>query len=141
MDLKEQLTPHFKLGEFFTTSEAHGGQAGLLNDWANLTPETQAAYYQNIKNLAKRLEFIKSEYFEGATIVITSGWRSMRVNKLVGGKPKSYHLLGMAADIVVGGKSPKAVQSTLDPLWQGGLGYGKTFTHLDTRHIKARFNY
>ena len=140
MDLNEHLTPHFRLGEFFVTS-ATGGQEGLLADWAKLDPSAQAAYMQNLRNLAKRLEFIKSEYFEGAAIHITSGWRSQRVNKLVGGKPKSFHLLGMAADIVVGGKSPKAVQSTLDPLWQGGLGYGKSFTHLDSRHIKARFNY
>jgi uncharacterized protein YcbK (DUF882 family) len=140
MDLHEQLTPHFRLGEFFVTS-AIGGQEGLIADWMKLDPLARAAYMQNIRNLAKRLEFIKSEYFQGAAIHIRSGWRSQRVNKLVGGKPKSFHLLGMAADIVVGGKSPKAVQSTLDALWQGGLGYGRTFTHLDTRQVKTRFNY
>lgn len=140
MDLNERLAPSFRLGEFFVTSQ-EGGNLGLLEDWAKLDPKAQTIYLQNLRNLAKRLEFIKHEYLGGAAINITSGWRSARVNKLAGGKPKSYHLVGMAADIIVGGKSPKQVQSTLDPLWQGGLGYGKTFTHLDIRPVKSRFNY
>ncbi len=38
-------------------------------------------------------------------IVITSGFRSVKVNKLVGGVDNSQHLYGQAADITVSGMS------------------------------------
>ena len=38
-------------------------------------------------------------------IVITSGFRSVKVNKLVGGVDNSQHLYGQAADITVNGMS------------------------------------
>lgn|ERR1700679_1600074 len=38
--------------------------------------------------------------FVGHPILVTSGFRCPELNKLVGGKPQSQHLLGQAADIV-----------------------------------------
>lgn len=38
-------------------------------------------------------------------IVISSGFRSQKVNRLVGGVPSSQHMKGEAADIVVGDKA------------------------------------
>ena len=40
---------------------------------------------------------------------ITSGYRPPEVNRLVGGSPRSQHLQGLAADIVVSGHSPLEV--------------------------------
>lgn len=31
--------------------------------------------------------------------IVTSGWRPIEVNKLIGGAPKSYHCLGRAIDL------------------------------------------
>jgi hypothetical protein len=44
-------------------------------------------------------------------------------------------------DVVVSGLTPKQVQDALDDTWEGGLGYGGTFTHLDIRGFRARFRY
>ena len=42
-------------------------------------------------------------------IIITSGFRSVKVNNLVGGVSNSQHLYGQAADFVVNGMTPKQV--------------------------------
>lgn len=38
----------------------------------------------------------------GIPIIVNSGYRSPRLNKAVGGAPRSYHLQGRAADITAG---------------------------------------
>ena len=43
----------------------------------------------------------------GHPIIITSGYRSQRVNELVGGSKTSQHLTGKAADIHVQGYTPQ----------------------------------
>lgn len=136
--LSSQLTKNFKMGEFFVTS-APGGQATLWEEWINLSPVRLAEYTDNILSLAKALQGIRDKF--GKPITITSGWRSLRVNRYVGGASASRHLLAQAADIVVAGMSPKEVQRVLDKSWQGGLGYGDTFTHLDIRPVQTRFDY
>lgn len=42
-------------------------------------------------------------------IIITSGYRSKKVNELVGGKITSQHLKGKAADFVIEGLSPSEI--------------------------------
>lgn len=115
-DPNEQLTPHFRLGEFL-----HKGST------AELTP----AILANIKNLAVKLEFIRSAIGD-RPIHITSAFRTKAHNKAVGGARASYHLTGKAADIVVLGMSPRTVQSILRRAkWGGGLGCYWNFTHVD----------
>ena len=139
MQLQEKLSPHFRLGEFFVTNQA-GGTAGLVKDFEALTFEQKGVLRGNLKRLAEALERVRTQ-LDGRQIIITSGWRSRRVNDLVGGANASFHLSGMAADITVKGLSPKEVQNILEKTWPGGLGYGHTFTHLDIRKSKARFKY
>lgn len=100
----------------------------------------QLRHLENLERLVVRLEVVRVQ-LGNRSIKITSGWRDMQTNKRVGGARLSRHLTGEAADIVVAGLSPKAVQERLDPWWPSGLGYGSTFTHLDIRGYKARFNY
>lgn len=45
----------------------------------------------------------------GKPMIITSGFRSSKVNQLVGGASNSQHLYGQAADFVVNGMSPAQV--------------------------------
>jgi uncharacterized protein YcbK (DUF882 family) len=100
----------------------------------------QLAHLVNLVRVAERLEIVR-EQLDNRPIFITSGWRDALTNRVVGGARASQHLLGRAVDIVVSGLTPKQVQDALDDTWEGGLGYGATFTHLDIRGFRARFNY
>ena len=55
-----------------------------------------AAEMDNIYYTAQQLEKIRE--YVGRGIVVTSCFRSERVNKLVGGSPTSAHRFGLAAD-------------------------------------------
>lgn len=122
MDRDLQLTPHFKLGE-------------LMCPGIDMVPND---IFNNLKILALALERVREKL--GKPILITSGYRTPAHNQKVGGSRRSFHLQGMAADIVVVGLSAQTVQAKLKD-WPGGLGYGSNFTHLDIRPYKARFNY
>lgn len=115
-----KLTPNFYLDEF-----VHDGDK----------PPT-GAIVVNIRQLAQRLQVIRD--ITGKRIRINSGYRSLEHNAEVGGKPDSYHLRGMAADIVIVGMTPREVQELLKN-WSGGLGSYETFTHVDIRDYRARW--
>ena len=80
-------------------------------------------------------------YF-GKAVTITSAYRTPGKNKAVGGKPYSMHLYGKAADIKVSGVSPKKVAAYAEKLLpkKGGIGIYSTFTHIDVRTSKSRWN-
>lgn len=83
------------------------------------------------------------EHF-GKPMTITSACRCESHNAKVGGAKSSQHKLGKAVDFQIRDVSPQEVQSVLDsmlPTNKYGLGYGKTFTHIDVRENGARFNY
>ena len=75
-------------------------------------------------------------------VSINSGVRCVTHNKAVGGSSHSQHLLGRAADIRVSGVSPEEVQTYLKATYPNSLGIGSygTFTHVDSRPAKARWN-
>jgi len=89
------------------------------------------------KNLIELLEQIREHF--NAPITINSGYRSPEHNAKVGGAKGSYHVKGMAADIVVKGVPPSRVYNYLNTFHNGGLGRYKTFTHIDVRDGKARW--
>lgn len=68
-----------------------------------------------------------------APMRVNSGHRCPERNAAVGGAPRSQHLVGRAADIVVDGMSPASVYAFLDPWHRGGLGLYRSFVHIDTR--------
>lgn len=74
-------------------------------------------------------------------VLITSGCRCDAHNIRVGGSSKSQHKLGRAADIIVLGVSPQDVYDYSVKTYPNTLGLGNydTFTHVDSRNIKARF--
>jgi len=68
---------------------------------------------------------------------ITSGYRSVKHNKEVGGVQNSSHLFGLAADIAVG--SGKERYIILNALIRAGfkrIGVAKGFIHCDTDDSK-----
>ena len=70
-----------------------------------------------------------------APVHINSAYRTPAYNAKVGGVKNSYHVKGMAADIVVSGVSSKRVAQYAETLDCGGIGWyeGKKFVHIDTR--------
>lgn len=79
-----------------------------------------------------------------ASIKIDSGYRCKIHNAAIGGSPNSYHVRGMAADIVIQGKSVREMYelAVLIPGFRnGGIGIypDNGFIHVDVRGKIARW--
>ena len=74
-------------------------------------------------------------------VIINSGCRCESHNKKVGGVPDSQHVQGIAADIVVSGRTPALVADYLERKYPGKYGIGRysKFTHIDVRPSAARW--
>lgn len=105
--------------------------------------EPSAEVLKNLTELAKNLEVLRSHL--KAPIHITSGYRSKEHNAKIGGALRSFHVLGMAADIQVKGMKPEQVAKAIELLIkegkmvEGGIGIYRTWTHYDIRKTKARW--
>nr|DAT28478.1 MAG TPA: peptidase [Caudoviricetes sp.] len=97
-----RLSEHFDLEEFTKSETAEKN---------NVTNQPTAAHLSNLKKLANSLEKIRE--LVGKPIVITSGYRSKELNKLVGGVQTSAHCQGLAADIHVSGMTPKELANRI----------------------------
>jgi hypothetical protein len=88
-----QLTPHFTLEEL--TASAIAAFRGIDN---TMPPELQA----NIEATAQMLEriraFLSGLKGEPVPIVVSSGYRSLALNRFLGSKDSSDHVRAMAAD-------------------------------------------
>ena len=115
-----QLSPHFRLSEF---ASKDGSDKVLVDD-----------------ALVDLLEQIREA--AGGAVTINSGYRSPEHNAAVGGVSSSQHLYGRAADIVVSGASPLLVGQIAEYYLdrRGGIGVYQTFTHVDTRAIRSRWD-
>ena len=86
--------------KYFTLAELSNSSTATENKIKNL-PTTQAK--SNLNKLVDNvLDPLREKY--GDVININSGFRSPKLNKLVGGVPTSQHILGMACDITTGSK-------------------------------------
>ena len=122
MDPQAYLSPHFQVGEFLKPGR----------------PDPNERVMDNLYELADWLEDVRTRLGH-RPIIITSGYRDIQYNRLVGGVANSTHTVGLAADIVVPGVRPRRVQSLLGPWWPGGLGAYPSFTHLDIRGKRVRW--
>ena len=114
------LSPHFRVREF----ACHDGADTVKIDEA----------------LVELLEQIRAA--AGGAVTINSGYRTTAYNAQVGGARYSQHLRGTAADIVVEGAGPLLVGQMAEYYLgsRGGIGVYQTFTHVDTRSGKARWD-
>ena len=79
-----RLSPHFRLDEFLNVAKYPDNKPLL----------------QDVVNMAYGCHFVlEPARTIAGPIIINSGFRCERVNRLVGGVAKSQHLLGQAADI------------------------------------------
>ena len=92
--MSTKLSEHFSLGEFVRSSTAQ--RMGIDN-----TPDAEAI--ENLRNLCTKVLEPLREHL-GQPVVITSGFRSKRLNEVVGGVKNSQHLRGEAADLMVEGE-------------------------------------
>ena len=74
-------------------------------------------------------------------VIITSGYRTPKYNKKIGGVKNSQHTKGTAADIKVKMVLASEVQEYLCEKYPNKYGIGKydKFTHIDVREKKARW--
>ncbi|SMC39518.1 YcbK family protein [Papillibacter cinnamivorans] len=77
----------------------------------------------------------KIRVYYGLPVKITSGYRTVSYNKSVGGASASYHIKGMAADIVVTGKTPRDMCLRGINLGIKGVGIYTWGIHVDTRTV------
>lgn len=92
-------------------------------------------------NLVEVLQKIRDHF--GKPVTINSGYRTVSYNKkLDGSATQSQHLYGMAADITVKGVKPSDVAAYAESILTqyGGVGRYATFTHVDVRATKSRWN-
>lgn len=92
-DLKQKLSDNFNLGEFVksATAERH-------DDVLEAQQNPPQDVIDNMKYLcAQTLQPIREKL--GVPMKITSGYRSPKLNELVGGSNTSQHTFGQAADI------------------------------------------
>ena len=114
------LSPHFKVREFACSDGT---------DTVFVSPA-----------LVEVLEKVRVHF--GKPVHINSGYRTETKNKSVGGAAYSQHKYGLAADIHIDGVTPKQIASYVETLLPntGGIGIYKTFTHIDVRKVRSRWN-
>lgn len=91
-------------------------------------------------DLVELLQKIRDHF--GVAVTINSGYRTSTYNKKVGGATNSQHVKGTAADIVVKGVDPLTVAQYSEHLMpdSGGIGVYQTFTHVDVRTSRSRWD-
>ena len=116
-----KVSKHFRVREF---ASKDGADKVLIDD-----------------DLVSLLEDIR-EAAGGKAITINSGYRSPEHNAAVGGVSNSQHVKGTAADIVVEGTDPLTVGQIAEHYLnkKGGIGVYQTFTHVDTRTTRSRWD-
>jgi len=115
-------TANFDFSEFYSKdgSVFNGGSVG------------STTVKENVRRLMYKLEAVRKKA-GGAPITINSGFRSIAHNNAVGGEGNSQHTYGIAADIVVSGKTVSQVQSIAKTSGFSGIIPYSTFLHVDSR--------
>ena len=87
------------LSKNFTLAEFAKSQAALRRGLDN-TPN--AEHVENLRDLVDHvLQPVRSHF--ARPVIITSGFRSRKLNSAIGGSATSHHMRGMAADIEIPG--------------------------------------
>ena len=114
------LSKNFKVSEFKCND---GSDTVLISD-----------------KLVDLLQKIRDHF--GVAVTINSAYRTESYNKKIGGATKSQHVNGTAADIVVKGATPLEVAQYVEHIMpdSGGIGVYQSFTHVDVRTSRSRWD-
>ena len=94
--MNTQLAKNFTLDEFTRSQTATRHNIPMH-------VEEGSEVYKNLSRLAGTLQLIRDHF---GSVIITSGYRPLALNKRIGGSKNSAHIYGLAADIIVPGKTP-----------------------------------
>jgi len=87
--------------------------------------------------LISMLDIVRKKY--GKSITINSGYRTAKRNKLVGGKPGSSHLKGLAADLKCDNSIDRfKLTNILLEVGFTRIGMGSSFIHVDIDKDKTQ---
>ncbi len=106
--------------------------------------EMSVQILSNIIELVVELQKLRDAI--GTSITVNSGYRSPEHNASIGGVLSSQHVLGRACDITADGINPNELGDLIEDLIDegvlkiGGVGRYNTFTHIDTRNHRARWD-
>lgn len=119
-DGNKYLSANFKVSEFRCND---GSDKVLISD-----------------ELVTLIQKIRNHFSRAVTI--NSAYRTESYNKKIGGATRSQHILGTAADITISGVAPLAVAQYAEFLQpqSGGIGVYTTFTHVDVRSSRSRWD-
>ncbi len=115
-------TRHFNFSEF-TSKDGAGFSGGKVG---------AAEVRENVRRLMYKLEAVRKKA-GGAAITVNSGFRSINHNSSVGGASNSQHMYGIAADIVISGRSVSQAIGYAQTSGFSGIIRYNTFTHVDSR--------
>lgn len=115
-------TAHFNFSEF----QSKDG-SGFSNGKVSAT-----TVKENVRQLMWKLEGVRQKA-GNVGITINSGFRSISHNSAVGGESNSQHMYGIAADIVISGKTVAGMQSIAKTSGFSGIIPYSSFLHVDSR--------
>lgn len=114
------ISEHFYMGEFIYSAKA------IEKGWDNTPPaEVQSAIRNLVKKLLEPLRVYTRE-----PIVVSSGYRSEELNRLVGGVPTSQHCKGEAADVYTFGSF-----RLLEDLINSGLNFDQAILYRSRKFL------
>ena len=121
-----------KLGVYFTKREFEHSATAIRNHIQNEMNEEQTA---NARNLVQQvLDPLRS--WLGSPVIISSGYRCKRLNKLLGGANNSQHTKGEAADLKVGAKAFNYIRENLpfdQLIWEFGNDSEPDWVHVSLK--------
>ena len=95
--------------------------------------------YYHDPDFLDHLEALRAEVMQ--PLKITSGRRCDRHNTAVGGASRSQHKLAIAADISLTGHMRQLLARAAVKVGFTGIGFGKSFLHVDQRESRVGWNY
>ena len=113
----------------FTIEELTRSSFAIRNNIDNTPNEKQT---ENLRFVANNLEYIR-EKLGNYPILVTSGFRSKKVNKGVGGVSNSDHIEGLAVDIIV--KNNKSIKDTAKQIIETQLEFDQIIIYRKFIHL------